>query len=106
MAGMDAKTIARLNQINREFYRITAEDFDQTRGESWPGWERLLPYLQTPLSVLDVGCGNGRFGVFLRENFVGASLINYHGIDSNPALLEQARAALDSLPGLNASLEE
>lgn len=103
---MDASTIARLNHINREFYRITANDFDATRGESWPGWERLLPYLYTPLSVLDVGCGNGRFGVFLKENLADRGLIHYHGIDSSPALLEHARAALDSLPGLKVSLEE
>lgn len=110
---MDATTIARLNQINREFYRITADDFDQTRGEPWPGWERLLPYLQTPLSVLDVGCGNGRFGVFLQENVIGArhvlplqNVITYHGIDSSTALLEHARMALEAQPGLKVSLEE
>ncbi|MEO8613051.1 MAG: class I SAM-dependent methyltransferase [Chloroflexota bacterium] len=102
---MDAATIARLNHINREFYRITAQDFDQTRGESWPGWERLLPYLNTPLSVADVGCGNGRFGVFLQEHMVGTNGINYHGIDSSIALLEHARTTLDSLPGLKVSLE-
>ncbi|MBI5666839.1 MAG: class I SAM-dependent methyltransferase [Chloroflexi bacterium] len=64
---MNPETIRRLNAINREFYRITAPEFDQTRGTAWPGWERLLPYLRAPLSVLDVGCGNGRFGVFLHE---------------------------------------
>jgi SAM-dependent methyltransferase len=103
---MDAPTITRLNQINREFYRITADDFDATRGESWPGWERLLPYLHPPLSVLDVGCGNGRFGVFLGENLTGADLIEYHGIDSSPALLDHAHAALDLLPRFKVSLEE
>jgi SAM-dependent methyltransferase len=107
---MDTATIARLNHINREFYRITAEDFDQTRGESWPGWQGLLPYLKTPLSVLDVGCGNGRFGVFLQERTQPVvslqNAIIYHGLDSNPTLLEHARTALDSLPGLKVSLEE
>lgn len=63
-------TIQRLNAINREFYRVTAREFDQTRGAAWPGWERLLPYLHPPLSVLDVGCGNGRFGLFLREKVI------------------------------------
>src|SRR5689334_4959803 len=113
MAGMDATTIARLNQINREFYRIAAEDFDETRGESWPGWERLLPYLRAPLSVvLDVGCGNGRFGMFLQENIVGAQIlaplqpmIVYHGVDSNTTLLRHAHATLQDLPGLTITLE-
>lgn len=72
---MDATTIARLNAINRDFYRVAADDFDQTRGAAWPGWERLLPHLRVPLSVLDVGCGNGRFGVFLAQN-----------LTSNPSL--------------------
>jgi len=110
---MDAATITRLNQINRDFYRITADEFDQTRGEAWPGWERLLPYLRAPLSVLDVGCGNGRFGVFLYDNLVGAMgepsqqpQINYHGIDSNAALLGHAWKALENLPGINVTLEE
>lgn len=64
---MNTQTIQRLNAINREFYQITAHEFDQTRGTAWPGWERLLPYLRPPLTVLDVGCGNGRFGLFLHE---------------------------------------
>jgi len=64
---MDAATIHRLNQINRTFYQQTADDFDQTRGTAWPGWNRLLPYLTAPLTVLDVGCGNGRFAAFLAK---------------------------------------
>lgn len=91
---MDDATIDHLNAINRAFYAQVAGDFDATRGSAWRGWERLLPYLptpETPLTVLDVGCGNGRFGIFLQER-VGA--IDYHGIDSSPALLDRARIAL------------
>jgi tRNA (uracil-5-)-methyltransferase TRM9 len=122
---MDAATIARLNQINRDFYRVTADEFDQTRGESWPGWERLLPHLHTPLSILDVGCGNGRFGLFLAESLnpkshdsspplyeVGRGLgggdhapLIYHGIDSSPALLNHARVALENIPSIRWTLE-
>jgi SAM-dependent methyltransferase len=88
---MDEITIRRLNDINREFYRVTADQFDQTRGRAWPGWARLLPHVGSPLSVLDVGCGNGRFGVYLGEH---VAEVSYHGIDSNPALLARARANL------------
>jgi tRNA (uracil-5-)-methyltransferase TRM9 len=99
---MNDATVKRLNQINREFYRITADSFDESRGDAWPGWEVLLPYLlQPPLSVLDVGCGNGRFGVFLAQK-IGADLA-YTGIDSSASLLDRARV---SLAGLNAHLEE
>ncbi len=89
---MDDATIRRLNEINQEFYRVTAGSFDQSRQHAWPGWEPLLDYLKAPLSVLDVGCGNGRFGRFLAEK-LGAG-VRYHGMDSSPALLERARQAL------------
>lgn len=90
---MNDATIKRLNAINRDFYRVTAADFDESRGQPWPGWEALLPYLDPPLSVLDIGCGNGRFGIFLADRF-GADRITYTGIDNNAALLERARVAL------------
>jgi tRNA (uracil-5-)-methyltransferase TRM9 len=88
---MDESTIQHLNAINREFYRVTAEEFDRTRGQPWPGWERLRPYLAAPLRVLDLGCGNGRLGLFLRDHL---DTVDYHGIDSSPALLDHAREAL------------
>lgn len=88
-----------LNAINQKFYRITADAFDQTRSDAWEGWHRLaehieqrLPADHTPLSVLDVGCGNGRFGVFLAEKIAGS--IRYHGIDSSPELLIKAETSL------------
>lgn len=90
---MNQETIQQLNAINRRFYEITATEFDQTRGTAWSGWRGLLPYLATPLSVLDVGCGNGRFGLFLGEHVKGT--IHYHGLDSNAQLLSYARAAFD-----------
>jgi tRNA (uracil-5-)-methyltransferase TRM9 len=92
---VDEYTIRRLNVINREFYASVAEDFDTTRGKPWPGWQRLLPLLHLPLSVLDAGCGNGRLGVFLAQR-LGTS-IQYHGIDSNPALIEHARQSLQHI---------
>lgn len=89
---MDSATIERLNALNRAFYQITAAEFDQTRATPWPGWERLLPLLSAPLTVLDVACGNGRFGVFLFERL--GTNVTYHGLDSNPWLLDHARTAL------------
>ena len=109
---MDEATIQRLLAINRDFYRVTAEDFDQTRGRPWPGWDRVWDCLRQAagrasaaqplaLAVLDVGCGNGRFGVFLAQHMgdVGARL-RYHGLDTEEALLERAREALGSSPAV------
>ncbi len=120
---MDDATIAQLNALNRDFYRATGDNFDRTRGKPWPGWMRLLPYLRrimsvspcapATLSVLDVGCGNGRFGVFLADALTprpplpqgeGKSItIRYHGLDSDPALLAKAQERLASVGATDAS---
>jgi SAM-dependent methyltransferase len=57
--------------------------------------------LHSPLSVLDVGCGNGRFGVFLSQH-LGKEL-RYHGMDNNHTLLERARQSLENV---DAQLEQ
>src|SRR5215212_9415269 len=103
---MDAETVERLNAMNREFYRTVADEFDTTRGKAWPGWLRPLPALGQPpaLSVLDVGCGNGRFGVFLPQNLPHTT-IHYHGIDNNAALIDHARTALASFPNVTAAFD-
>jgi SAM-dependent methyltransferase len=100
---MNPETIQRLNHINRAFYNAIADDFDQTRGEAWPGWERLRPYLRAPLRVLDLGCGNGRFGLFLCDHLPPEG-ITYHGLDNNVALLDFAHEALQQRGGLRYTL--
>jgi 2-polyprenyl-3-methyl-5-hydroxy-6-metoxy-1,4-benzoquinol methylase len=108
---MDTTIIQRLNTINRLFYEVTADEFDATRGQAWAGWRGLLPYLEvdearpvSALRVLDVGCGNGRFGVFLAQHV--RRDIAYHGIDSSAALLDHARVALTGVPSLEFTLEQ
>jgi SAM-dependent methyltransferase len=92
---MDEHTVHALNAINRSFYSETAGDFDATRSEPWPGWMRLLPLIEQQrvtgaLHVLDVGCGNGRFGAFLADRLAPDEL-RYTGIDSSEPLLSRAR---------------
>jgi len=108
---MDKATVRRLNQLNRKFYEVTAAEFDRTRSQPWPGWETLLKYIKiaSTLTVLDVGCGNGRFGVFLYSRLLAEfsiQHINYHGMDNNAPLLEHARQSLTGLPGMDATIEE
>jgi SAM-dependent methyltransferase len=100
------ETRRRLNAINRSFYEVAANDFDQTRAAPWPGWERLLPHLRLPLAVLDVGCGNGRFGLFLHDRLhpTASNPLTYTGLDSSLPLLERARAALTDRVGLTLHL--
>lgn len=93
---MNTLTINKLNQLNQRFYQAVSTDFDQTRQQPWAGWQLLLPFLakyltkdlskSQPLRVIDLGCGNGRFGVFLSQN----QPISYVGMDSNSPLLAKA----------------
>ncbi|MBZ0294378.1 MAG: class I SAM-dependent methyltransferase [Anaerolineae bacterium] len=101
---MQPSTIQQLNAINREFYQLTATSFDETRAQPWPGWKRLLPHLHPPLTVLDVGCGNGRLGRFLADHLDGP--VAYHGVDNCPPLLERARAALTDLPDVRLEVRD
>lgn len=93
---MHPHTVEKLNALNRQFYQTIGQNFDETRQSPWEGWQILLPDLQShlplgPLNVLDVGCGNGRFGAFL----AGAGLqIHYTGVDFNPYLLAKAQKTL------------
>lgn len=95
---MDAQIIQRLNDINRQFYATIAHDFDETRGKAWAGWEILMSHIPKPshpYHILDVGCGNGRFGVFVAHQW-GRNRVIYYGIDNNADLLDIARHALSA----------
>ena len=90
---MDDSTRQRLNAVNRDFNTQHAGTFARTRNHPWPGWERALRAgpQEEPLRVLDVGCGNGRFGHFLAEQ--AGRRIAYTGVDLSPALLEEDAGA-------------
>ena len=102
---MDEATRQHLNAINRDFYRATAADFSATRQRAWAGWQRLLTAVGLPVaSVLDIGCGNGRFARFLagqqRQAFA------YHGIDNCAELLAAAQRQLADTSQLQSTLIE
>jgi len=88
-------TIDQLNELNRQFYETVGESFDATRQQPWEGWQQLVPDLTTTeqLTVLDLGCGNGRWGIFLVDQLPN-SAINYTGVDENAFLLQQAARSL------------
>lgn len=90
---MDKETISKIIDLNNHFYQKVGSDFDTTRQYYWKGWEKVKMILKThfsdSISVLDLACGNGRFGDFLIENKIAVS--NYIGIDSSDYLLSKAR---------------
>jgi len=93
---MSPELIAQLNEINRQFYATIAQDFSDTRQRAWQGWLDLMLYLPpspvTPYRILDVGCGNGRFGIHLAESLTVPMV--YHGTDNNETLLSHAQTSL------------
>lgn len=102
---MRPSTIERLNQINRDFYSATAAEFDATRQTAWRGWERLIAEIDMPVeSILDLGCGNGRFALFLAAR--QAQTFRYIGVDSSAELLAHARRHLAEIAKLDATLVE
>ena len=113
---MDEQTVRSLNAINRTFYSESAAEFDQSRSAPWPGWTRLLPHIRqirgeaanAPLRVLDVGCGNGRFGAFLADRLSAdeppPAGIHYCGVDSSASLMVRARER--ALPFANVAFHQ
>ena len=82
---MDDSLVRKLVELNTEFYARFADPFAASRSTPQPGFARLLEYLpNSPFSVLDVGCGNGRFGRFLYD---AGLLRSYVGVDVTPALM-------------------
>lgn len=86
---MDESTRRALVALNAAFYDQLAAPFSESRAAPQPGYTRLAPYFPAhEFSVLDVGCGNGRFARFLREQELRFS---YTGVDFSAPLLNEAQ---------------
>jgi SAM-dependent methyltransferase len=95
---VDDDTARALNALNAAFYREHGADFSAHRTRPWRGWTRLLDWIpesEAGLQVLDVGCGNGRFGRFLADH---RRLGLYVGVDASEPLLAIAQEASPPLP--------
>ena len=96
---MNDATARALNALNQRFYSDAAEEFAATRSSPWPGWRKLVPLLRerSHVTILDVGCGNGRFASFLSAA-LGEPFL-YCGIDASAPLLALAERALADVSG-------
>jgi 2-polyprenyl-3-methyl-5-hydroxy-6-metoxy-1,4-benzoquinol methylase len=86
---MDERVTRTLVELNHSFYDQFAAEFSETRASPQPGFQKLIPLLskfQSP-HVLDVGCGNGRFGHYLMFNGIQA---HYVGVDFSENLAKSA----------------
>ena len=87
---MRPEVVARLLALNRAFYDGQAASFAASRAQPQPGFTALLPYLpESCQTLLDVGCGEGRFGRFLQAH---QPMVRYVGVDFSAELLALAQA--------------
>jgi len=85
---MKRQTIDQLLTLNRDFYDAFADAFADSRPVTDPSVTCILPYIPERVSVLDVGCGNGRLARLLARERPHAA---YVGLDAEAALIERAR---------------
>ncbi|MEP0806451.1 MAG: class I SAM-dependent methyltransferase [Chloroflexota bacterium] len=84
---MDSAVVARLIELNREFYTRFGGSFSATRQRIQPGVRRVLQMLNGDENILDLGCGNGWFARELaKRGHRGA----YLGVDFSLPLLREA----------------
>ncbi len=87
---MRPEIVQKLLALNRHFYEGNAVDFSQSRQGINPGFARVRELLPQPCPrLLDVGCGNGRFGQYVQQQ---QTIGEYVGVDFSGGLLEVARA--------------
>ena len=111
---MNSSTVAALNRINRRFYDRHSQAFSASRSRPWPGWKRALsPFLanesggasgEVVRAIVDVGCGNGRFGLYLGS--MSAERFRYLGIDSSREMIQRAQGRLAGHPSIDARFEQ
>ncbi|MCP5097958.1 MAG: class I SAM-dependent methyltransferase [Chloroflexi bacterium] len=81
--------VQKLLDLNQRFYNKVALSFDNSRQNPMEGFFDMLDYLPVPqVHLCDVGCGNGRYGHFLRQQ---ERLAGYAGVDFSVELLQKAR---------------
>jgi SAM-dependent methyltransferase len=84
---MHPNTVKKIIEINREFYQTFAQPFAATRQRLQPGVRQIIKRLDSPLKILDLGCGNGEIARSLfKDGFQGS----YVGVDFSRNLLEVA----------------
>jgi tRNA (uracil-5-)-methyltransferase TRM9 len=105
---MNTETVETLNRITRRFYDNSAYGFAVTHEAPRPGWGQVLATLAPSiknlpdLSVLDIGCGNGRFVHFFQDYFKRP--FSYYGLDASRTRVELAAGRMADIEGATCAL--
>ncbi len=75
-----------LKKVSKDYEKIS-EEFDKTRNLPWEEFEEFLRVIKNNQSLLDLGCGNGRFYEFIKDK----RKVNYLGLDNSKSLLVKAK---------------
>ena len=88
---MNSAQAALASSLTAQFYEREAASFSATRQRGWQGWESLLPFIVplakdraaqgAPLRVADLGCGNLRFEMWLKERLPQDVTFEALGVD-------------------------
>ncbi len=79
----------KLRDLNQQFYSALADSFAESRATPQPGFARLKEWIPAKAAtLLDVGCGNGRFAHFLLSH---QAIKRATGVDFSTDLLKRAR---------------
>jgi len=88
---MTTQTIRALNRMTSDFYARIGQFWNQDETYFWDGWHTLASLIDVPkvrpFSVLDIGCGNGRFASFCTQHLTAQESLYYHGIDNSAEML-------------------
>ena len=92
---MNNSKIQKILEQTKGIYNTIAPQFSDTRGKWWQPPFELKEELKDGMSVLDLGCGNGRFA----ELFRGRN-IEYLGIDNSEELIKICRERFAGEPNI------
>jgi SAM-dependent methyltransferase len=88
-----------LNKLNFDFYQSAGKYWNNDPNYIWNGWLSLIYHLEKlkhinrPVKILDLGCGNGRFYNFAKQNFLD---LQYTGVDFSDYFLTLASKNLSN----------
>ncbi len=93
---MTTQTARKLIKLNQDFYNRIGKYWNHNQNYYWQGWQQVIDSFKpkgNTIRVLDLGCGNGRFYFFLKQQLSHLQ-INYTGIDNSRFLLDIAQQSL------------